>query len=450
MKFFYSLVFLLLQTFLFAQSIHIEISGLTEQKGHVFSLSGEKIDYMDSVISSGNSSFTLSADPLRYHFGFYRFICKNNVVDFLFDGKDIDLRTNVKSIVDSMHIINSESNRLYYSFIKLNKAYKAKSELLLLMLAKFPKDDEYYSTTQARLQSLQKEYTDFVEVKSQKERASLAARYIRSARLPVVDGALPPDKQLVYLKTHALDYIDFKDVELTFSGLFSEKIIEYLMYYRNPQLTKEQLGKEFLVAVDSLLTHARKDAYVYQHVTEYLVDGFKKFGFDDVIDYIIENYVIKDDICLDEKLESTLQRRMQQAKRFKIGSTVPNIVLHTPDEKDISLNTISSEKILLVFYATWCPHCREMLPKLAQLYSEQKREKFEVVAVSLDTSSTDWKKFISENSLTWINARDAKGWDGVPASEYCIYATPTMFLINKKLELLAKPSNIEDVVKGLK
>jgi peroxiredoxin len=449
MKASHTLLFLLLQSLLFSQTVRFEVSGMNESKAYIFSLSGEKTSFMDSVLSTDKTNFTLTIDPSRYPSGFYRFICKNTLIDFVYDGKNIVLKTNAKYPADSMSVIASESNVLYYRFLKLNRAYKTKSELLFLMLSKFPKDDDYYQTTKNKLLSLQKEYSDFVNYQSQKEPKSLVSRYIRSAQFPLVDSELPPEKQLAFLRAHALDHVDFSDAELTLSGLFSDKVIEYLMYYRNPQLTKEQLEKEFQAAVDSVLIKARKDTYVYQHVTEYLVDGFKKFGFDEVVDYIIENYVIKDDICLNEKLETTLQLRMQQAKRFKIGAIVPDITLQTTDEKDIQLSKIQSKKILLVFYASWCPHCKEMLPKLAQLYNEQSKEKFEVVAVSLDTSKTDWQKFTSENNFKWINASDLKGWSGNAAKDFSIYATPTMFLINNKLELLAKPANPEDVKKFL-
>ncbi len=449
MKPYHLLLFVLIQTSLFAQTVRFEVAGLNESKAYIFSLSGEKTSFMDSLNSFDKTNFTLNIDQFRYPFGFYRFICKNTLIDFVYDGKDIALKTSAKYPADSMIVASSESNMLYYRFLKLNRSYKTKSELLYLMLSKFPKDDEYYQTTKNRLLSLQKEYSDFVNGQSQKEPKSLVARYIRSAQLPLVDIELPPEKQLIYLRAHALDHVDFNDVELTLSGLFSEKVIEYLLYFRNPQLTKDQLEKEFQSAVDSVLIKARKDTYVYQHVTEYLVDGFKKFGFDEVVDYIIENYVIKDDICLNEKLETTLQLRMQQAKRFKIGAIVPDITLQTADEKESQLSKISAEKILLVFYASWCPHCKEMLPKLAQVYTGRSKEKFEVVAVSLDTSKTDWQKFTSENDFKWINASDLKGWAGKAAKEFSIYATPTMFLINNKLELIAKPANPEDVKKFL-
>ena len=86
------------------------------------------------------------------------------------------------------------------------------------------------------------------------------------------------------------------------------------------------LEKEFNLAVDSILNKAKVNSIVYQHIVEYLLDGFKKFGFDNVLNYIVENYVIKDDLCLDQKLTAALDKRIEQTKRFKLGSLVPNII----------------------------------------------------------------------------------------------------------------------------
>lgn len=73
---------------------------------------------------------------------------------------------------------------------------------------------------------------------------------------------------------------------------------------------------------------------------------------------IIEKYIVKDDICLDEKLETALERRVQQSKNFKTGSTVPNILLPDSSSSLIDISKIKSEKTLIIFYASWCLHCQ--------------------------------------------------------------------------------------------
>ena len=184
---------------------------------------------------------------------------------------------------------------------------------------------------------------------------------------------------------------------------------------------------------------------MYKHIVEYLLDGFKKFDFDNVINYIFDNYVIKDDICLDEKLETALERRIQQNKLFKPGFIVPNIEMNDASGSIVKLSNLNVEKTLIIFYASWCPHCKDMLPQIYKLYKDQKENKFEVMAVSIDTSKTDWLNFIKTNKLDWLNVSDLKGWEGKAAVDYFIYATPTMFLADKENKLIKIITGIEEL-----
>ena len=235
----------------------------------------------------------------KNHCGFYRLSFNNNKwIDFIYDNEDVEIETDANNILDSLKVIKSESNKIYYEFVKLNKDYKTKTELLQLILARYPKEDDYYQTTKEKLIQVQEEYQYFVNVTAQVNPNSFIARYVRSAQLPVVDVEIPFDKQLTYLKSHALDNVNFYDDGLIYSDAFTNKTIEYLTYYRNPQLPMGLLEKEFEAAIDTILNKAKVNDIVYKHIVEYLLDGFKKFGFDNVINYIVENYVIKDEICL--------------------------------------------------------------------------------------------------------------------------------------------------------
>ena len=73
------------------------------------------------------------------------------------------------------------------------------------------------------------------------------------------------------------------------------------------------------------------------------------------------------------------------------------------------------------------------------------KNSFEVVAVSLDEKRDDWLNFISENNLDWINLSDLKGWESKASADYYIYATPTMFMLDSGLKIIAKPTNLEEL-----
>jgi peroxiredoxin len=436
------ILFLILVSFKWiqAQKVDIQIDGITSGKTYLYELSGEQTVLKDSVLAGGNGLFRFSISGSNYHMGFYRIkFDKNKWVDFVRENENISLKTNSNNVIDSMQVIKSDSNRIYYYFVKLNKLYKTKTDLLQFVLARYPKDDEYYQTTQNRLTFLQKEYTDFVYAASHNKGNSFIGRYIRSTQLPIIPLDIPQEKQLNYLKGHALDKVDFNDYQLIYSDAFVNKAIEYLTYYRNPQLPKELLEKEFMFAVDTLLNKARVNQIVYQHLVEYLIDGFKKFEFDKILDYIVENYVIKDDLCLDVKTEGLIKRRIDQAKFLKAGALAPNILLPDTTGKNIELYKINSPKTLLVFYASWCPHCKELLPKLKEL------KNIVVVAVSLDTNRVDWLNFVKDNSLKYLNVSDQKGWDGKAAGDYYIYATPTMFVLDRDKKIIGKPVNYDEL-----
>ncbi len=429
-----------------AQELSFEILN-TPNGAVLFQLEGEKVLTIDSLLSKKNKfKFTLIDKP----HGMYKFQLDNSHwINFINDGNDILLITDYNHILDSLKLVKSESNKLFYEFLKLNKSYKTKTELLQLMLARYPQDDEYYATTQKKLLEVQNDYQQFVKITSQIDPNSFIAKYIKSAQLPKIDGTLSIEEQLDYLKKHSLDNVDFNDDEMIYSDLFASKSIEYLTYYRNPQFPKPLLEKAFIAAVDTILTKAKANNIVYQHITDYLIDGFTKFGFDNIIDYIITNYVLVDDLCINEETENSIQNRVNQAKILKIGVAVPNIILPDNSGKDIDLSELTSEKVLILFYASWCTHCQTMIPQIKELYDNSTRKELEVLAVSLDTNKIEWAKFLVENNLKWLNASDLKGWDSQAAESYYIYATPTMFLVDKDKKIIAKPLTIEDLKQHL-
>jgi len=443
-KFIVILIVILGFTIHFAQPININVNNLESDKATLFFLSGENLIAIDTITSMNDNEFHFRLD--NNHSGVYRLTFNNKSwIDFIYDGEEIYLKTDSNNIVDSLKVIKSESNKIYYEFIKLNKDNKTKTEILQLILARYPREDGYYQITNEKLIQVQEEYLYFVNVTSQSNPNSFIARYVRSAQLPSVQTSIPLDEQLTYLKVHALDNVNFYDDGLIYSDVFTSKTIEYLTYYRNPQLPLELLEKGFMAAIDSILSKAKVNEIVYLHIVEYLLDGFKKFGFDNVINYIVENYVIKDDLCLDEKLGNTIERRIQQARNFKIGNTVPNIAIQDSSGSIIELCKINAEKTLIIFYTSWCPHCQTLLPQIYELYKNQKEKIFEVLAVSIDTSSTDWLQFVRTNNFDWINVSDFLGWDGQATLDYFIYATPTLFLIDKDMKIIGIPKTIKEL-----
>jgi peroxiredoxin len=426
-----------------AQSVTVTVPGAGGTRAALSALSGEQSSLLDSLTASTYGEF-------RYTFGagsppgVHRLtFAPGKWVDFLLDGEEVEMRSHLRTPAESTEVVRSESNRRYYAFRRLNQQFKTKTEILQLVLARYPQDDPYYESSREAAAGLQRRYEEGVASAAGERPRSFMARYVRSARLPLVDLTLPPEEQLRFLKAHALDSVDFTDEGLVRSDLFTAKSIEYLMYYRNPQLPKELLAREFNRAVDSILHRARVNLVVYRHITEYLINGFRQFGFEECISYILENYVIKDDLCL-QGTGNIVLRMIDQRKLLPVGAPAPAILLPDTAGRPTGLADVPGEKRLVVFYSTECPHCRTALPEIAALQRE-KGNAFRVLAVSLDANTTAWLEFLRSHAFTWTNVIDAQGWEGSAVRDYHIYATPTMFLLDRQGRILGKPMTVAEL-----
>ncbi|MDA3833579.1 MAG: hypothetical protein PF495_09295, partial [Spirochaetales bacterium] len=71
----------------------------------------------------------------------------------------------------------------------------------------------------------------------------------------------------------------------------------------------------------------------------------------------------------------------------------------------------------------------------------------EIFSVSIDTVETDWIKYSQVVHPPWINTHEPMGWEGKSAEDYNIYATPTMFLLNRERKIIAKPYTYRELLR---
>lgn len=62
----------------------------------------------------------------------------------------------------------------------------------------------------------------------------------------------------------------------------------------------------------------------------------------------------------------------------------PNISVISLDDTQLTLDSLKGKVVLLNFWATWCPPCREEIPSMMKLNSFMAGKPFEMVCVSVD------------------------------------------------------------------
>src|SRR5262245_19840720 len=78
-----------------------------------------------------------------------------------------------------------------------------------------------------------------------------------------------------------------------------------------------------------------------------------------------------------------------------------NFTLKDIDGNDVALSSFKGNVIILDFWATWCPPCRQEIPGYIDLYNTYKSRGFVVVGVSVDESLPDLKKFVKQFKVNY-------------------------------------------------
>jgi peroxiredoxin len=112
-----------------------------------------------------------------------------------------------------------------------------------------------------------------------------------------------------------------------------------------------------------------------------------------------------------------------------------------------TLASLKGKVVVLVFWATWCPHCRKHMPKLEQQWVRWKDKGVQVIAVTRHTkgqTTEDVQTYIDENSITYPVAVDG----GTTSRSYNIAGIPAAAIVGKDGTVVFRnhPSQITDAL----
>ena len=120
-----------------------------------------------------------------------------------------------------------------------------------------------------------------------------------------------------------------------------------------------------------------------------------------------------------------------------------NWTLTTQEGKNISLADYQGKPVILHFWATWCPYCKKLQPKLVELEEKYKNTGIKIVAISFnEDEGANPQDSINQRGYQFITAVEG---DKV-ALRYGVKGTPTTFFINRNGKIIFKStsSNIAD------
>ena len=143
-------------------------------------------------------------------------------------------------------------------------------------------------------------------------------------------------------------------------------------------------------------------------------------------------------------LYASMGRELSQSQFFTLNDL---------NGKEVNLkDELKSHKAVLVnFFATWCPPCREEIPDLIKLQEKFKTKSFTVLAVNVNESQQKVSNFVEKMGINYSVVLDV---DNIISQEYRVVGIPTSYLLKSDGKILgeyhaAGPDLFEDVKKAL-
>lgn len=112
------------------------------------------------------------------------------------------------------------------------------------------------------------------------------------------------------------------------------------------------------------------------------------------------------------------------------GKKAPDFTLQTLDGESVTLSELQGKKVILNFWATWCPPCKSEMPYFQDYYEKYAEEdNVEIVAVNLTFQDKvdNVEAFVNGNGLTFpILLMEEPGINNT----YKIVSIPSTFMID--------------------
>ena len=145
---------------------------------------------------------------------------------------------------------------------------------------------------------------------------------------------------------------------------------------------------------------------------------------------------------------SFIKWRYDITKSNVIGMQGKDIVLPDQNGTERSLYALKSKYKILVFWDSECEVCIEKVSHIQADYNELKAMGAEVFAVYTEAEYEQWKEYIAENELNWINVSDPEGV-GTYDYDYGTYKTPRLYLLDENNIIIAKDFDSAKIIETI-
>ena len=110
-----------------------------------------------------------------------------------------------------------------------------------------------------------------------------------------------------------------------------------------------------------------------------------------------------------------------------VGKKAPSFVAPKVGGQLVSLENYKNKPLVLNFWASWCPPCRDETPGMERIWRKYEDQGVGILGINVQDGEKEAERYISEFGVTFSNALDL---DGSITVDYGVTGLPVTFFID--------------------
>lgn len=345
---------------------------------------------------------------------------------------------------NSLEFKNSIENQWFTNGFQINQEIEQKLAGLHYLEPLYKNQEEKWNWIKNEIKVQETIFDNYLETLPEN---SYAKDYLRLRKILgdiQITNKNYKDLNRIVLHKSSFKSIDFNNDALWHSGLLSQILNQYyqlLELYKSEDLISKEAIETNTIWLKKLENNTNKQ----QELATYCFSLLESKFWTKASEHIALAMLNKTNCDLSNQQINLFE----QYRKLAIGAIAPPIVLNNSLYKNKDIKSLPNKYKLIAFGASWCPSCQTDYPSLIGRYKKLKEQyDIEFIYISIDTNKIEFENYYKEAPF-WVYC-DFKGWNSNIIDDYHIFNTPTYFLVDSNMKILAKPIAPEAIEYWLK
>jgi peroxiredoxin len=194
------------------------------------------------------------------------------------------------------------------------------------------------------------------------------------------------------------------------------------------QFSLSSLGQSILAVLLLLWQLKKPDMYIFKKTLPAVMMAFLILW--GVYDAVYKDYINNKNTGFNTPAANVDTGTIKEG--IENGDLAPDFELTASDGRQVKLSHYRGKKVILNFWATWCPPCRAEIPDLEKFYLDFKDKDTVILGVDLtqsERSESAVADFIKKEGITYPVALDT---ENTVNQVYGVSSVPTSYMIDTK------------------